>query len=87
MLSELEDEYEALERAGYSGEGFHAKGRRLGENISHNVSAHVARQRALDAAEKRRRIAGVLGGAHRLGGITPKRNLSPRELAAAVSLI
>ncbi|KAF7791605.1 hypothetical protein EIP86_002622 [Pleurotus ostreatoroseus] len=84
LLSELEDEYEALKRSGYSGEGFHTKGRRLGENVSHNLPAHIARQRALDAAEKRRRIAGIVGGSRRLGGVVPKRNLSPRELAAAV---
>ncbi|KAJ3556711.1 hypothetical protein NM688_g1878 [Phlebia brevispora] len=66
FLSELEDD----------------KGRRLGENISHNAPVYIARQRALEAAEKRRRLAGVVGGSRRLGGIAPKRNLSPRELAA-----
>ncbi|EKM61412.1 uncharacterized protein PHACADRAFT_247978 [Phanerochaete carnosa HHB-10118-sp] len=81
LLSELEDEYEALKRSGYAGEGFHTPGRRLGENISHDLPPHIARARALEAAEKRRRIGNMLGGARRLGG-APRRDLTPRELAA-----
>lgn len=85
MLSELEDEYEALKRSGYAGEGFHSKGHRLGENVSHNVPPHIARARALEAAEKRRKIRGMFGGARRLGGSVVRRDLSPRELAAQAS--
>ena len=55
--------------------------------MSHDVPTHVARLRALEAAEKRRRVGAVLGGPRRLGGAVPTRNLSPRELAAAVRLI
>ncbi|GJE86203.1 WLM-domain-containing protein [Phanerochaete sordida] len=81
FLSELEDEYEALKRSGYAGEGFYTPGRRLGEQVSHNLPPHIARARALEAAEKRRRFSNVLGGARRLGG-APRRDLTPRELAA-----
>ena len=87
FLSELEDEYEALKRSGYAGEGFHSNGRRLGENVSHNVPPHIARARALEAAEKRRRIGGMLGGARRLGGSVVRRDLTPRELAVQASTV
>lgn len=87
FLSELEDEYEALKRSGYAGEGFHSKGHRVGENVSHNVPPHIARARALEAAEKRRRLGGMLGGSRRLGGSVVRRDLSPRELAAQVRYI
>lgn len=81
FLSELEDEFEALKRSGYAGEGFHTPGHRLGENVSHNLPPHIARARALEAAERRRRFSSILGGARRLGG-APRRDLTPRELAA-----
>lgn len=85
-LSELEDEYEALKQSGYAGEGFHTEGRRLGQFVSHNLPPHLARARALEAAEKRRRVTGMLGGSHRLGGAVVSRNLSPQEAAARVSV-
>ncbi|KAI0334343.1 hypothetical protein GY45DRAFT_1318345 [Cubamyces sp. BRFM 1775] len=81
FLSGLEEEYEALRKSGYSGEGFHSEGRRLGTNVSHDVPPHIARQKALEAAEKRRKISVVLGGGGRLGGTT-RSYKSPRELAA-----
>ena len=84
LLSELEDEYEALKQSGYDGEGFHAKGNRLGEYVSHNLPPHLARSRALEAAENRRRIGSMMGGPRRLGGAVLSRNMSPRELAAQV---
>ena len=83
FLSGLEEEYEALRKSGYSGEGFHSEGRRLGANVSHDVPPHIARQKALEAAEKRRKISVVLGGGGRLGGTT-RSYKSPRELAAEV---
>jgi DNA-dependent metalloprotease WSS1 len=47
---------------------------------------HVARSKALEAAEKRMKMSQVLGGGGRLGGtILANRNLDPRELAARVS--
>ncbi|KIP11779.1 hypothetical protein PHLGIDRAFT_27779 [Phlebiopsis gigantea 11061_1 CR5-6] len=82
LLSELEDEYEALKQSGYAGEGFFSRGNRVGENVSHNLPPHIARARALEAAEKRRKIGGILGGGRRLGGSVVRRDLSPRELAA-----
>ncbi|KAI0714946.1 WLM domain-containing protein [Earliella scabrosa] len=81
FLSGLEEEYEALRRSGYDGEGFHANGRRLGVNVSHDLPPHLARQKALEAAEKRRQTNMVLGRGGRLGGIA-RGNKSPRELAA-----
>ncbi|KAI0660666.1 WLM domain-containing protein [Cubamyces menziesii] len=81
FLSGLEEEYEALRKSGYSGDGFHSEGRRLGANVSHDVPPHIARQKALEAAEKRRKISVVLGGGGRLGGTT-RSYKSPRELAA-----
>lgn len=87
FLSELEAEYEALKRSGYAGEGFHSMGHRLGEFVSHNLPPHIARARALEAAEKRRRVAHMLGGSRRLGGAVVSRNLSPRELAVQVSIV
>lgn len=84
FLSDLEDEYDAVKRSGWAGEGFHSVGRRLGEGISHDASPHLARQQALKAAEKRHRAGGMMAGGGRLGG-SHKVGLSPRELAAAVS--
>ncbi|KAL4252508.1 hypothetical protein ABKN59_002755 [Abortiporus biennis] len=87
FLSGLEAEYEALKKSGYAGEGFHSKGRRLGENVSHDLPSYLARAKALEAAEKRRKVSAILGGAgggRRLGGAStkPYPTKSPRELAA-----
>ena len=90
-LAGLESEYEDLKRSGYSGEGFHSPGIRLGVGASHNLPPHLARLKALEAAEKRRR-AGDSGGGRRLGGRQAgtlgggSRQLTPRELALRVSL-
>ncbi|KAF5374890.1 hypothetical protein D9758_000541 [Tetrapyrgos nigripes] len=85
FLSDLQEEYDALRRSGYAGEGFFSKGQRLGTNVSHNLPPHLARAKALEAAEKRRQISKTLGeGGRRLGGRldTSGKALSPRELAA-----
>ncbi|KAI0684766.1 WLM domain-containing protein [Cytidiella melzeri] len=82
LLSELEDEHLALKQSGYDGDGFHSKGSRLGQYVSHNLPPYLARQRALEAAESRRRVGGMMGGARRLGGAVLSRTISPRELAA-----
>ncbi|KAJ8084645.1 hypothetical protein PM082_003420 [Marasmius tenuissimus] len=84
FLSGLQDEYDALVGSGYSGEGFLSKGQRLGVNVSHDLPPHLARAKALDAAEKRRQIGQVMGGGgKRLGGSSKmNEQLSPRELAA-----
>ena len=81
----MEEEYEALQRSGYAGEGFHSKGHRVGANVSHNLPFHLARVKALEAAEKRKRMGGMLGDGGRLGGSSPaRRGMTPRELAAEV---
>ncbi|KAG6851382.1 hypothetical protein H0H93_005780 [Arthromyces matolae] len=83
FLSELQDEYDALQRSGYAGEGFFSNGTRLGVNVSHNLPPHMARAKALEAAEKRRQRTQVLGASgRRLGGRIDTKNLSPRVLAA-----
>ncbi|KAJ7070561.1 WLM-domain-containing protein [Mycena amicta] len=84
FLSGLQDEYDALQRSGYAGEGFFSKGHRVGTNVSHNLPPHLARSKAIEAAEKRKQTAQVLGGGgRRLGsGRTNMENLSPRELIA-----
>ena len=90
-LAGLESEYEDLRRSGYSGEGFHSRGTRLGVGTSHNLPPHLARLKALEAAEKRR--ARDSGGGRRLGSanggqigiLGGGRQLTPRELALRVS--
>ncbi|KAJ3507915.1 hypothetical protein NLJ89_g6036 [Agrocybe chaxingu] len=82
FLAGLQDEHDALQRSGYAGEGFYSEGKRLGVGISHNVPPHLARSKALEAAEKRLQTSRVLGSGGRLGGATRNSNLSPRELAA-----
>lgn len=88
FLAELEDEYEALQRSGYAGEGFFTPGHRLGAGISHDLPPHLARVRALEAAERRRKAEILTQGGGRLGGRSSAlERLSPRELAARVSFI
>ncbi|KAI6112465.1 WLM domain-containing protein [Pisolithus croceorrhizus] len=83
FLAGLEDEYDALQRSGYAGEGFFSPGHRLGAGISHNLPQHLAKTKAADAAEKRLKLRSVLRGGGRLGGKSSAlNNLSPRELAA-----
>ncbi|KAG6911328.1 hypothetical protein DXG01_000999 [Tephrocybe rancida] len=87
FLSTLQDEYDALQRSGYAGEGFFSKGQRVGANVSHDLPPHMARAKALAAAEKRRQTSRVLGSGGRLGGrVNTQDGLSPRELAAQESL-
>lgn len=89
-LAGLESEYEDLRRSGYSGEGFHSRGVRLGVGTSHNLPPHLAKLKALEAAEKRRTKDS--GGGRRLGGGEigshggGMRQLTPRELALRVRL-
>jgi len=84
FLSELQDEYDTLQRSGYAGEGFFTKGERVGLGVSHDLPPHLARLKALEAAEKRKQISRVLAGSGRLGGRINTKGLSPRELAAQV---
>ncbi|OJA20677.1 Fe2+/Zn2+ regulated transporter [Rhizopogon vesiculosus] len=83
FLAALEDEYDDLQRSGYAGEGFFSPGHRLGAGVSYDLPPHLARLKALDAAERRRHTNSVLGGGGRLGGrTTALQDMSPREMAA-----
>ncbi|KZP28830.1 WLM-domain-containing protein [Athelia psychrophila] len=79
FLAGLEDEYYALQRSGYSGEGFFSKGQRVG--TTHDLPPHLARAKALAAAEKRRRM-GLMSGGGRVGGSAAQKGMNPRQLAA-----
>ena len=84
FLEDLEVEYAELRSTGYSGEGFFGNGKRLGTETSHNLPPHLARAKAIEAAEKRRKLHTISGGgARKLGGKLPK-GLNPRDLAAQV---
>lgn len=85
FLSGLQEEYDALQRSGYAGEGFFSKGQRVGTGVSHDLPPHLARAKALEAAEKRRKTGLLIGNGGRLGGRIDATNLTPRELAARVS--
>ncbi|KAJ7157090.1 WLM domain-containing protein [Mycena filopes] len=82
FLSVLQDEYDALQRSGYSGEGFFSKGNRVGIGASHDLPPHMAKAKALEAAEKRRKGQLAIGSGGRLGGRNDTANLTPRQLAA-----
>ena len=84
FLAGLEEEYDTLRRTGYAGEGFFSQGRRLGVGVSHDLPPHLARLKALEAAEKRRKLGNIMSGGGRLGGRAPILGLNPRELAAMV---
>lgn len=88
FLAGLEDEYDALQRSGYAGEGFYSPGHRLGAGVSHDLPPHLARVRLLEAAERRRKAETLTKGGGRLGGRSGAlERLSPRELAARVSFV
>lgn len=87
FLAGLQDEYDALQRSGYAGEGFFTAGKKLGG--SHNLPQYQGRAKAVDAADKRRKTSQGLAdsGGRKLGGLGPSaKALSPRELAAKVTL-
>lgn len=76
-----------MKRSGYSGEGFFSQGQRLGVAVSHDLPPHLARAKALEAAEKRRKLNN-LGSGGRLGGRgVSTKGMSPRELAAQVRIV
>lgn len=87
FLAELEDEYDALQRSGYAGEGFFSPGHRLGAGVWHNLPPHPTRVCALEAAERRRMTETMSKSGGRLGGRSSAlEKSSPGELAARVSL-
>ena len=74
-----------MRAGGYSGAGFAGAGRRVGEGVSHNVPLYDARRKAVDAADRRRRLNGAMGGPGRkLGGGIETARMTPREAAAWV---
>ncbi|KAJ3340875.1 hypothetical protein HDU93_006167 [Gonapodya sp. JEL0774] len=95
-LDALEKEHDALVEGGYRGEGFEAPGMRVGHGVSHDVPIHTAKQKAVEAAEKRRRLnswggtgagSGRRLGARTAGGVSDEARvlekvLSPVEMAA-----
>ncbi|KAG8827156.1 hypothetical protein FRC18_009925, partial [Serendipita sp. 400] len=86
-LASLEDEYFALRLNGYSGEGFHSKGNRVGQGVAHNAPLSQAKSKALAAAEQRQKMAGLMAGSGRkLGGASKTPYQSPRELAAEAAV-
>jgi hypothetical protein len=72
--------------SGYTGEGFFSQGKQLAS--SRQVSKNEARQKAIEAAEKRRRLGKLMlpKGGRRLGGgesaIQREAQFTPQELAA-----
>lgn len=83
FLDKLQDEYDELRSKGYSGEGFLSDGSRMGG--SHNLSPHEARAKALAEAERRNKLAKLMGppGGRTLGGGASRNaGKSTRELAA-----
>lgn len=88
-LNKLKDEYYDLQRSGYSGEGFFSNGTRLGVGTSHDLPPHIARVKALEAAEKRRKgnlLSSGPGGTRLGGNWRGVLTKTPRELALEVSL-
>ncbi|KAI9099421.1 WLM domain-containing protein [Phlyctochytrium arcticum] len=91
FLDELYTEYESHVDNGWTGEGFSSAGSRVGTGVSHNLPDHLAKKRALDEAEKRRKLSVLMGGmagGKRLGGNGPagigrlEKDLGPAAMAA-----
>ncbi|KAI9018960.1 WLM domain-containing protein [Hyaloraphidium curvatum] len=89
LLDELNKEYDGLLASGFKGDGFDAPGKRVGEGVSHDPPPHLARQKAVEAAQKRLRYNGWIGTAQsgqKLGGSSDLKSLervyNPGQLAA-----
>ena len=80
ILEGLLDEYEALRKAGYTGNGFDADGQRLGGILGGSVEA--GRKKALENLEERARKSRILGRGGRLGGSPAP--IDPKQAAADV---
>ncbi|KAJ2793047.1 hypothetical protein H4R20_006664 [Coemansia guatemalensis] len=82
-LDELRRETEELMARGYTGDGFHSDGRRVGQGVSHNAPRHQLREKRLRAAEGR---AVAMGGrARTLGGAewaVKQARYTPAQMAA-----
>ncbi|KAG8887961.1 hypothetical protein FRB99_004182, partial [Tulasnella sp. 403] len=81
-LSKLEDEYDALKRSGWAGEGFFSRGNKLGGGASRDLPQYLAREKAAAAAEQRMKVQVMLNNRKRLGGGQGQAGKSMRQLAA-----
>ncbi|CAG8465158.1 12906_t:CDS:2, partial [Acaulospora colombiana] len=83
LLDQLNNEYDELLLGGHAGDGFYTNGIRLGSGVTHNVTPEMAKQRALEAAERRKRMQRIMtNGGVRLGGDGLVNYVPMRELAA-----
>lgn len=79
LLAELEEEYYALKRKGYEGEGFHGRGSHL-QGL--RVSEYEGRKKGLLAAQKRLDTQVRVGKGGVLGGAAAGRGKTMREVVA-----
>lgn len=77
LWNQLREEYEALIRKGYTGEGFLSTGRRLG---GRRIPPEEARRIARASAEKRRTLS--KGSGQKLGGAAPQPGQDRRAILA-----
>lgn len=67
-----------------AGEGFLSNGSRVGQGVAHDLPPHLAKAKALAAAEERAKKQRLMGPGGKIGGVR-KVGKTPRELAADVS--
>ncbi|KAJ3020721.1 hypothetical protein HKX48_000320 [Thoreauomyces humboldtii] len=91
FMDKLQDEYSDLVAKGWKGEGFYAPGFRVGQGVSHDLSPHLAKERAALAAQKRAQTDRIMipVGGRKLGGGSGvgtsglnRRGMTPGQLAA-----
>ncbi|RHZ78643.1 hypothetical protein Glove_158g100 [Diversispora epigaea] len=85
LLDELNDEYDELLSKGLiENEYFSGLGYKVGSGVYNNITPEMARQRTLEAAEKRRKTKGIMtNGGVKLGGFGWENyGLSMRELTS-----
>lgn len=82
FLDKLQDEYEVLRTSGYSGDGFFSDGRKAGS--SRDLPPHLAREKGLQAAQRRQQINSIMGsaGGNRLGPGKSTLGKTPKQMAA-----
>jgi len=67
------------------GEGFLSNGTRVGVGVAHDLPPHLAKAKALAAAEERAKKQRLMGPGGKIGGVK-RVGKTPRELAADVSI-
>lgn len=82
ILDGLQDEFDALQRKGYTGDGFDVAGTRLGGNMGRG-GMDEGRRIALERLDEQARKSRLMGRGGRLGGSV---NLDPRQAAANVRI-